>query len=100
MSWAVSYGDNVIVAGDMAVSGQVVWILDVTSTAETDLLDHADCGLCGKNERETSGPSSIFGRHFSIPKTQRRSRQMTQKTIQKHFKNPHPFGSSRQVVLN
>lgn len=50
MRWAVPYGEEVVVTRNVTVPRQVIWILEVTGTPTTGVLDHADSGLWGSKE--------------------------------------------------
>lgn len=50
MRRAVPYREEVVVTRNVTVPRQVVWILEVTGTPTTGILDHADSGLWGSKE--------------------------------------------------
>lgn len=58
MRRAVPHGEEVVVTRNVTVPRQVVWVLEVTGTPATGVLDHADGGLWESKEKCVMAPSS------------------------------------------
>lgn len=58
---AVPHGEEVVVTRNVTVPRQVVWVLEVTGTPATGVLDHADGGLWESKEKWVMAPSSAPG---------------------------------------
>lgn len=61
MRRAVPHGEEVVVTRNVTVPRQVVWVLEVTGTPATGVLDHADGGLWESKEKRVIAPSSTPG---------------------------------------